>query len=263
MKFSFDWSNATSPERRDLIFENRNKEYGGFVIRRDYERHVIFAMMFTFLGTVLLISTPHILSYFSDVEIKKPKKITDGIILETFPPMVIPVPVIPKAAPPPSLPKTTKFTTPILTANVPNDDMPLADLSKNDNIGTSTRSGEQNIDLPAEPVTIPKADSVFISVEEMPGFPGGEEKLIKYLSGINYPSFARENGISGKVYISFIIDKEGKIKNAKLLHGIGGGCDEEALRVVFSMPDWKPGRQNGQAVSVQYNLPINFNLKKR
>ena len=107
----------------------------------------------------------------------------------------------------------------------------------------------------------PDAGKIFTVVEEMPSFPGGEAKLFEYLSKIKYPAIARENGISGRVYVTFVVDKDGKIKDAKLLRGIGGGCDEEALRVVKSMPDWKPGRQNGRNVTVQYNLSVNFNLK--
>src|SRR5205085_12283823 len=102
---------------------------------------------------------------------------------------------------------------------------------------------------------------IFTVVEEMPSFPGGEEKLFEYLSKIKYPAIAKENGISGRVYVTFVVDKDGKIRDVKTLRGIGGGCDEEAIRVVSAMPDWKPGRQNGRNVAVQYNLPVNFNLK--
>ena len=72
---------------------------------------------------------------------------------------------------------------------------------------------------------------------------------------------ARENEIQGNVYVTFLVDKDGKVKDAKILRGIGGGCDEEALRVVSHMPDWKPGKQNGRAVMVQYNLPVKFTLR--
>lgn len=107
----------------------------------------------------------------------------------------------------------------------------------------------------------PSIDRTFTVVEEMPQFPGGEAKLFMFLSNVKYPSVARENGISGRVYITFVIDKNGIIREPKVLRGIGGGCDEEALRVVKAMPAWIPGKQNGIAVNVQYNLPINFNLR--
>jgi periplasmic protein TonB len=102
---------------------------------------------------------------------------------------------------------------------------------------------------------------VLLVVEQMPSFPGGEEVLYKFLSNnIKYPSVAKEKGISGTVIISFVIEEDGSVAEAKVLRGIGGGCDEEALRVVNLMPKWSPGKQSGKPVRVQYNLPIKFTL---
>jgi len=103
---------------------------------------------------------------------------------------------------------------------------------------------------------------IFLIVEEMPGFPGGEAQLVKYLGdNIKYPAIARENGITGTVFVTFVVGPDGQVKDVKVLRGIGGGCDEEAKRVVMAMPKWKPGKQRGKTVSVQYNLPIRFTLK--
>jgi len=105
-------------------------------------------------------------------------------------------------------------------------------------------------------------EQIFTIVEEMPSFPGGEAELFKYLGkNIKYPQMATDAGISGVVYVTFVVDKDGKIRDAKVLRGIGGGCDEEAVRVVKSMPTWKPGKQRGKSVTVQYNLPIRFTLR--
>jgi protein TonB len=105
-------------------------------------------------------------------------------------------------------------------------------------------------------------EQIFTIVEEMPSFPGGEAELFKYLGkNIKYPQMATDAGISGVVYVTFVVDKDGKIRDVKVLRGIGGGCDEEAVRVVKSMPSWKPGKQRGKAVTVQYNLPIRFTLR--
>jgi protein TonB len=102
---------------------------------------------------------------------------------------------------------------------------------------------------------------IFTIVEEMPSFPGGEEKLFKYLGeNIKYPQMAKEANISGIVYVTFVVMEDGSIKNVKKLRGIGGGCDEEAIRVVKSMPKWKSGKQRGKPVRVQFNLPIRFTL---
>jgi len=102
---------------------------------------------------------------------------------------------------------------------------------------------------------------VFTIVEEMPSFPGGDIERNKFLSGnIVYPQQAAENGVQGTVYISFIVDIKGKISDVKVLRGIGGGCDEEAVRVVEMMPKWLPGKQNGKRVRVLYNMPVYFKL---
>ena len=103
---------------------------------------------------------------------------------------------------------------------------------------------------------------VFTVVEENPEFDGGMEGLYKYLSSnIHYPEKAKEEKIQGRVFVTFVIEKDGSVSDAKVIRGIGGGCDEEALRVVNNMPKWKPGKQKGKPVRVQYNLPIYFQLK--
>jgi protein TonB len=105
-------------------------------------------------------------------------------------------------------------------------------------------------------------EQIFTIVEEMPSFPGGDAALMKYLgNNIKYPAIAKDAGIQGTVYVTFVVNEQGLVKDAKVLRSIGGGCDEEAIRVVQSMPKWKPGKQRGKSVKVQYNLPIRFTLK--
>ncbi len=102
---------------------------------------------------------------------------------------------------------------------------------------------------------------VYTIVEEMPYFPGGDEARVKYLAeNIKYPEIAKTYAIQGTVYISFIIEADGSISNVKILRGIGGGCDEEACRVIRDMPAWIPGSQNGKPVRVLFNMPIYFKL---
>ena len=103
---------------------------------------------------------------------------------------------------------------------------------------------------------------IFQIVEEMPAFPGGEAKLMEYVGkNIKYPQIARETGIQGRVFIGFVVEPDGSVSNVKLLRGIGGGCDEEAMRVVKSMPKWKPGKQRCKAVRVSYQIPVFFKLQ--
>ena len=103
---------------------------------------------------------------------------------------------------------------------------------------------------------------IFTVVESMPSFPGGMGELMKFLGkNINYPTLAKESGIQGRVFINFVVEPNGSISNVKVLRGIGGGCDEEAVRVVKSMPKWSPGKQRGKPVRVSYNLPVKFTLQ--
>ena len=103
---------------------------------------------------------------------------------------------------------------------------------------------------------------IFTVVESMPEYPGGMGELMKYLGqSIKYPPLAKESGIQGRVFINFVVEPSGKISNVKVLRGIGGGCDEEAVRVVEAMPPWKPGKQRGKNVRVSYNLPVKFTLQ--
>lgn len=103
---------------------------------------------------------------------------------------------------------------------------------------------------------------IFTVVENDPEFPGGMEALYKYLrDNIKYPQLARDNNITGRVYVTFVVERDGSIANPRVLRDIGGGCGAEAIRVVKSMPKWTPGKQRGKAVRVQFNLPVSFNLQ--
>ncbi len=111
-----------------------------------------------------------------------------------------------------------------------------------------------------EPVIVEA--EIFTIVEEQPEFPGGEESLMKFLqSNVKYPQLAKESNIQGTVYVQFVVEPNGSVSTVKVLRGIGGGCDEEAVRVVKNMPSWKPGKQRGKPVRVYFNLPIKFILQ--
>ena len=117
-------------------------------------------------------------------------------------------------------------------------------------------------DNPAKASMKPDKDGVYQIVEEMPQYPGGENALMDYVSkNVVYPKEAQEKGISGRVFVSFIVEKDGSVSNVKVLRGIGGGCDEEAVRVISGLPKWKPGKQDGKPVRVSYQMPINFKLQ--
>jgi TonB family protein len=110
-------------------------------------------------------------------------------------------------------------------------------------------------------IKMKKQGEVFSIVEEMPQFPGGQEALRSLVqTSINYPAIALENGIEGKVFVKFVVSKTGKVTNAKIARGVDPSLDKEAVRIVESLPLWKPGRQNGEAVDVNYTIPVNFTL---
>jgi len=116
--------------------------------------------------------------------------------------------------------------------------------------------------IPIEEEESIEEEMVFVVVESMPEFPGGDAARIAYLNdNMEYPVLARESGIQGRVFVTFVVEKDGSITDVRVLRGIGGGCDEEALRVVKNMPRWMPGKQRNVPVRVQFNMPINFILK--
>lgn len=105
---------------------------------------------------------------------------------------------------------------------------------------------------------------IFTVVEDQPTFPGGDEARIRFLTNnIKYPQMARESSIQGTVYVTFVVERDGSVTDVRVLRGIGGGCDEEAIRVIKAMPKWVPGKQRGKPVRVQFNMPIKFTLADR
>jgi TonB family protein len=113
------------------------------------------------------------------------------------------------------------------------------------------------------PENVEPDEELFVVVENPPTFPGGDEARMKYLvENINYPDEARKKGIQGVVFVTFVVERDGSINEVRVLRGIGGGCDEEAKRVIENMPNWTPGTQRGKPVRVVFNMPIRFTLAK-
>jgi protein TonB len=122
----------------------------------------------------------------------------------------------------------------------------------------STKQNAEEIVVKDEGVKVFEGE-IFKVVEEMPEFPGGAAKMMEFIQkNIQYPMTARENGIQGRVFVNFVIEPDGSITNVTAIRGIGGGCDEEAIRVVQSMPNWKPGKQRGVAVRTSFTVTVIF-----
>ncbi len=139
----------------------------------------------------------------------------------------------------------------------------IAVMSKNNGTFTLKDSSGQKVLIKSSvPVMKLGSEEIFFIVEEMPEFPGGEQALRQFISNsIDYPKVAQGKGIQGKVYVTFVVTKDGNVANATIARGVDPSLDSEALRVVNSLPKWKPGKQRGQAVNVSYTVPINFKLQ--
>ena len=140
------------------------------------------------------------------------------------------------------------------------DDVEVEDIEINAEVD-QTEVIEEYVPVEVEEEEVVEAE-VFTIVEEMPAYPGGDAKLYEYLGkNIKYPQIARESGIQGRVFVNFVVEPDGSVSNVKVMRGIGGGCDEEAVRVIKTMPKWKPGKQRGKAVRVTYTIPVVFQLQ--
>lgn len=156
---------------------------------------------------------------------------------------------------PPAPPVQTTLLN-IVNNEIEVDDVPIFDVEDNSLMPVGNY-------IPITPVADEPEDEEppFIVVEDDPEYPGGEAARIKFLlENIEYPQIARETGIEGTVYLTFVIERNGSITDVRIRRGIGGGCDEEAVRVVNIMPKWIPGKQRGKPVRVQFNMPIKFTL---
>jgi protein TonB len=149
---------------------------------------------------------------------------------------------------------------------VEEEEMPTIEEVKQNDIGSENieGTGEVVFDEPVQEVvqeTTEDEDKIFMVVEQQAEYPGGLESMAKFLQkNVKYPAAARRMGIEGSVFVSFVVDKEGKISDPQVVKGISAECDKEAIRVVNLMPPWKPGKQNGRAVKSRFVLPIKFKL---
>lgn len=262
----------------DLVFEGRNKTYGAYLLRRVYDKHMARAMISGIIFFILAMSTPHIIRMIKGILPETENELLSREVTLAEPPPIDPnkpePPPPPKVEPPP-LKDQIKFVPPVvkkdeevLEEEAPPDIAALDTLE----IANKTEKGDtllgKDMSLTEEEPAVvavleePKEEEPFSYVEQMPTFPDGQEAMYKFIyDRIKYPAIARENGISGQVIVQFVVSKDGDIKNAKVMRGIGGGCNEEALRVVNEMPRWKPGKHNGRAVPVTFTLPIKFVLQ--
>ncbi len=258
----------------DLVFNNRNKSYGAYFLRRIYDKTMSKAIIIASLFFILLVSAPAIISTIKGLIPKNDDLLLKEVTLTEPPPIdpnKPPPPPPPKVEPPP-IKDQIKFVPPKVKKDeeVKEEEPPPPTIEeiKDKDIATETRKGEEGgvdaslVEPEPPPVIEEKKEEPLSYVEQMPEFPDGEAALKKYLNeNLKYPAIARENDIQGRVIVQFVVTKSGNITNVSVARGIGGGCDEEAIRVVRSMPNWKAGKNNGVAVPVRFTLPIVFKLQ--
>lgn len=251
----------------DLVFEGRNKSYGAYELRQKYGRHIILALLISTGLYLVAFVTPYLVTLLTPEPKVEPKKEIKYTELSEPPPIDKNTPPPPPPDLPPPPPKTIKFTPPVIKPDeeVKDEDIPppMEEIQKAEVSTVTEVDPNASYDFSAQETQVveEKKPEIFMYVEQMPEFPGGQTELIKYLQkNLRYPAAARENGIEGKVVLQFVVDESGKISDLQVVRDIGGGCAEEAERVVRNMPPWKPGKQNGNAVKVYFKLPVTFKL---
>lgn len=267
----------------DIVFEGRNKDYGAYELRKIYSKYAtrgLIIAVVSFIAFVLLAQVDYSFLKKKNQETEISVETTDVDLPKDQP--VDPTKPPPPPPPPPPQAPQMKFVEMVVKKDdqVADDEVhSQEELQEPKQISNQDKEGDNNAsfvpkdpEVPAgngpvvtEPAPIkeePKEDEIFTIVEEKPSFPGGPAELQKYLAkNIRYPDFAKENQIKGTCALEFVVEKDGSITDIKILKDIGGGCGDEAVRVVKSMPKWAPGKQRGKAVRVKFTLPVQFRLQ--
>ncbi|MCC8409410.1 TonB family protein [Mucilaginibacter sp. UR6-1] len=258
----------------DVVFAGRNKEYGAYELRKQNSARTGKALLIGIVLFVFVISLPTIVNAIKGIIPKEAEKVKVTDVVLTPPPPVDQTKKPPPPAPEPPKPKVdqVKFPPPVVKPDdqVVEKDPPTVKELEVADPGQRDQKGDPNAEIRIdEPVgnsdvkQVIESDpnEIFTAVETQPNFPGGLAAFGKYLEkNIHYPAVARENNVQGRVFVQFVVEKDGSLTDIKVLRGIGSGCDEEAMRVLKKSPKWSPGIQNGRPVRVQYTVPIAFNL---
>ena len=211
-------------------------------------------VMFTQIGLIITLAIVLVAFNWKSYE-KREIDLTQREIVE-IPEEIIPITEQKVKPPPPPPPKQ------VTVINIVDDDVEIEDEIEIDAEADQDTEIEEYIPIEVDDDEEVEEAQIFTVVESMPSFPGGDKARIRFLNeNIAYPTMARESGIQGRVYVTFVVERNGIVTDVKILRGIGGGCDEEAIRVVKAMPRWIPGKQRGKPVRVQFTLPIKFTLQ--
>lgn len=265
----------------EMVFEGRNKEYGAYRLRKNAGKRNLYSLITIFIaalaiwGGISLVkfveSRTKSVAQTSVAEISalnQPKKKAE-VKQQQKVKLEQPEKVVERVK------SSVKFTAPVIKKDdevKPEDELKTQDELMNtktaigalDVKGNDDANGEvlKIKEAVAQPEPKPEVEKVFDVVEQMPSFPGGPSALMEWLSNnVKYPVVAQENGVQGRVVVSFVVERDGSITDVKVVRGVDPSLDKEASRVVRAMPRWIPGKQNGSAVRVKYNVPVAFRLQ--
>lgn len=276
----------SSKEWCDLVFEGKNKEFGAYELRTTSVKRHNKAVLYTIIGAVLLVAAA--LGFMTVQQMIAERNIADAgeqeEVLIDMGEADEPEPEEQKVEikQPEVLPEEVLNTVKVTELKIVEDEKVKSEdeIKTQDELKeTTTAFGQKDNDKGTEDRNVTRTlkeevvvekkepvkevkEEVFKSVEQMPTFPGGDAALMKFLSShINYPTMAQENNIQGKVIVQFVVTKTGKVGEVKVVRSVDKDLDREAVRVCKSLPNFVPGRQNGQPVSVWYTLPVTFKLQ--
>ena len=265
----------------DLVFEGRNKEYGAYVLRKDTGKRNLKSMLIVFAVIIAIMAAvaakvaienafPKKVAMETDVELSKLAQKKEAKVEKKAPVKVEEQKVVEKVK------SSVKFTPPVIKKDSevkPEEELKSQeDLNKtktaigsfdvkgNDEAGGEVLKAKEVIAQPEPPKE--EETKVFDVVEVMPSFPGGQAALFEWLSkNIKYPVVAEENGVQGRVIVTFVVERNGSITDVQVAKSVDPSLDKEAVRVVKAMPHWIPGKQNGSAVRVKFTVPVTFRLQ--
>ena len=248
----------------DIVFEGKNKAYGAYDLRKSNTKTTVRALI---IGAVLfsvLVAAPLIMSLLPDSSGDDDSLDTKIVTMKLPPKKEEPKKDLPPPPPPPPKVDQVKFVKPVVAkADEVTEEPPKITEIKDKKLGSETIKGDPDAQLTVEPVgngpaaVVEEVDNTIYNtagIEVKPDFPGGMEKFYAFV-GKNYQT-PEEEGLKGKVYVTFVVEKDGSLTDIKVIRDIGYGTGKEAIRVLNKCPRWTPGEQNGKKVRVLYSLPI-------
>ena len=252
-----------TPAFDDIVFESRNKEYGAYRLRKRYSRNVAISV---FIGIVIIataVITPYLNAKAADNAAKRAERQVEIKMENLDQPNETVAPPPPPPPPPADVIQQAKYVPPVVVDSVkPEEDVQLMTADEAQ-IEVQDQEVVEVVEEVKEEVEEEDPEATpFVVVEEMPMYPGGDAALLKYIGeNTQYPEIAKENNIQGRVIVRFCVTSKGGVSQVSILKGVDPELDAEAIRVVNTLPAFKPGKQGGKPVPVWYMVPITFTLK--